>query len=196
MKKIIFLLFIAFACVAGAQERFGLYAIGGLNVCQVDGDDAGHYNHPGLHAGIGSMINMDDDWCFMVELAYTQKGSHIGQTNGTIALQYVEMPLMLAYKTLDGHLLVAAGVAPAVNVGTSVTFGGIVDASQEALYRRFDWLPVTVELRYTFAEHLGIYGRWQNSMISIYNGSGPYRVFTSNYGAFNRLLSFGLSYQF
>ena len=114
-------------------------------------------------------------------------------SNGDINLQYVELPLMLSYNI--GQLRLAAGVAPAVKVGCSVTFDGIADAGQEARYKTFDWVPVTIAAEYLFTSHLGLAVRWQTSMVSIYDGSGPYRIFRSNHGAFNRLLSFGLTYR-
>ena len=37
-----------------AQERFDVSVMGGLNFCQIDGDDAGSYSHLGLRAGVGT----------------------------------------------------------------------------------------------------------------------------------------------
>ena len=203
MKKIILvfsLYFLGFAIPqAVSQNRFDASLFGGLNVCQVDGDDAGRYNHLGLRAGVGTSFSLSDDihspWRMIVELAYIQKGSHINSANGEINLQYVELPLLLAYSALEDHLRLAVGVAPAVKVGCSVTFGGVNDANQESLYRTFDWLPLTLSAEYLFTDHLGITARWENSLLSVYDGSGPYRFFRSNHGAFNRLLSFGLTYR-
>lgn len=203
MKKIAFLailsIFIFQFSISHAQGRFDASLFGGLNVCQVDGDGAGRYNHPGLRAGIGTSFPLNDDihtpWRMVIELSYTQKGSHINENNGEISLQYVELPLMLAYCTQDGHLRFSAGISPAVKVGCKVTFGGATDPNQEALFRTFDWLPVTLAAEYLFTDHLGVSVRYQNSIISVYDGIGAYRIFRSNHGAFNRLLSFGLSYR-
>ncbi len=182
-----------------AQGRFDASLFAGLNVCQVDGDGAGRYNHPGLRAGIGTSFALGDDrqspWRMVVELAYTQKGSHINESNGEISLQYIEVPLMLSYNALNNRLRLAAGVAPAVKIGCSVTFGGSPEPAHEALYRTFDWLPVTVAAEYLFTDHLGLSVRWQNSMLSVYDGGGTYRIIPSNHGAFNRLISFGLTYR-
>lgn len=185
-----------------AQNRFDASIFAALNVCQVDGDGAGRYNHPGLRAGIGTSFALGDDlrspWRMVVELAYTQKGSHIDQYDGDIALQYVEIPLMLAYDLMDSRLRLSAGVAPAVLVGSKVTFGGTVDQNHSSNYRRIDGLPLTAAIRYRFTDHLCLECRYQNSMLSATssNGSGTYRIFRSNIGSFNRLLSFGLAWQF
>ena len=185
---------------ARAQGRADAWLMGGANVCQVDGDNSGRYNHLGLRAGVGASFALGSDmlspWRLVVELAYTQKGSHMESSNGDISLQYVEVPLMLAYDAMEGQLRIGAGVAPAVNVGCAVTFDGIADASQEALYKRFDWLPLTVSAEYMLSGHLGVVARWQYSLLSVYDGSGPYRLFRANHGAFNRLISLGLVYRF
>lgn len=180
-------------------QRFDAKVFAGLNLCQVDGDDAGKYNHPGLRAGVGTSFAVGDDdspWRMVVELAYAQKGSHIGHLNGKISLQYVEVPVMMSYNMLDNRLRIAAGVAPAVLVGSKVEFNGTEDPAQAAKYRRMDWMPLTAEVSYCITEHFMVEGRYQNSLLTVYDGPGPYRIWTSNHGAFNRLLSIGVGYRF
>ena len=180
-------------------QQFDAKVFAGLNLCQVDGDDDGSYNHPGLRAGVGTSFPLGDNrspWRMVIELAYAQKGSHINSSDGEISLQYIEVPLMLSYNMADNRLLVAAGVAPAVLSGAKVTFGGAESPTQAAKYKRMDWLPLTLSVGYRFTDHLVAEARYQNSLLTVYNGAGPYRLWTSNHGAFNRLLSFGLAYQF
>lgn len=200
MKKIVFVLILSLGMTATAQHRFDAALLGGVNMCQIDGDDAGRYNYLGFRGGIGASFPLSRDvatpWRMVVELAYTQKGSRMVSRDGTIALQYVELPLLLSYTAMEGRLRIAAGVAPAVRVGVAVTFGGLRSAAQEDKYRSVDWLPLTVGLRYLFTDHIAVEGRWQTSLLTIYDGSGPYRIFYSNHGAFNRLISVGLAYQF
>ncbi len=207
MKKIqlatvILLALVFYSTAAEAQGRFDAYLFGGLNMCQIDGDDAGHYNHPGLRAGVGTSFALSDDsdspWRMVVELAYSQKGSYINSTNGEISLQYVELPLLLSYNSMEGRLRIAAGVAPAVKVGTYVAFYKKESPNHEALYRSFDALPATVSVSYMLSRHIGIEGRWQTSLLSITDGtsSGIYRIFRSNKGTFNRLLTASLIYRF
>lgn len=203
MKKIIWILIISTLQLSTFSsvwaQRFDAKIFAGLNMCQVDGDDAGKYNHPGLRAGVGTSFALGDDdspWRMVVELAYAQKGSSIQHNNGRIALQYVEVPVMLSYNLLEGRLRLAAGVAPAVLVGAKVEYGGVDDPTQAAKYKRTDLLPLTAEVSYRFTQHLMVEGRYQNSLLSVYDGPGPYRIWTSNHGAFNRLLSIGIAYQF
>ena len=205
MKKYCFVLFFVifhFFNPASAQERFDACLFAGLNMCQIDGDGAGSYNHPGLRAGVGTSFSLESDvrspWRMVVEIAFTNKGSYIGAYDRTLSVNYVEVPVMLACCAMDGRLRLAAGVAPAVRVSSQVTDSGIEDRPASDNFAAGDWLPLTASVRYLFSDHLGIEGRYQNSMISItkQNGSGTYRIFRSNTGCFNNLLSVGLVYQF
>ena len=196
-KAFILAALISIFSIASAQNRFDAAAFVGLNLSQVDGDGAGHYNHLGLRAGVGSSFDLGASWRIGVELAFTQKGAQTANT-GSIDLQYIEMPILLSYSLLDDQLRIAAGVAPAVLVASKVTFDGIEDPIHSANYKRIDGLPITVALRYRFADHWCIDGRWQNSMLSVSksNAVGTYRLFRSNKGTFSRLLTIGVAYQF
>lgn len=200
MKKILWIFIFQLSIFNFCQaQRFDAKVFAGLNLCQVDGDDAGKYNHPGLRAGVGTSFALGDEdspWRLVIENAYTQKGSRIEHYNGRIALQYIEVPVMLSYSLFDDRLRIAAGVAPAVLVGAKVTFDGIENPGKAERYKRMDWMPLTAELSYRFLEHLTAEVRYQNSLLSVYDGPGPYRIWTSNHGAFNRLLTLGLAYQF
>ena len=202
MRKTLVLVLLLAAIPAWGQQRFDATLQAALNLCQVDGDDAGHYNHLGLRAGVSTSFTLTPDtrspWRLEVGVAYSAKGSQMNHSDGVIALQYVELPILMTYNAMDGHLRIGAGVAPAVNVGTKVTFNGISSPNHEATYRPGDWIPFTVLLRYRFTDHLGIEGRWQTSLVSITSGTatGTYRLWRSNKGTFNRLLSIGLTYQF
>ena len=148
---------------------------------------------------MGTSFALGEDespWRLVVELAYAQKGSSIQHNNGRISLQYVEVPVMLSFNMLDNRLRLAAGVAPAVLVGAKVEFDGIEQPAQAEKYKRTDLLQLTADGSYRFTNHLMVEGRYQNSLLTVYDGPGPYRIWTSNHGAFNRLLTFGIAYVF
>lgn len=205
MKKIVLALFIFTFLLSPftyGQGRFDATVFAGVNMSQIDGDGAGSYNHPGLRAGVGTSFALGSDlrspWRMVVELAFTNKGSHIEDFDRKLSASYIEIPVMMSYNLLEGHLRVAGGVAPAILVGSSVTNYGAEDVPSQENFTTFDWLPLTVSLRYRFADHLGIEARYQNSFLSITkeNGSGTYRIFKENKGCFSRLVSFGLTYTF
>lgn len=207
MKKItiVLALLLAVGMTVKAQERFDVTAFGGVNFCQIDGDDAGSYSQLGLRAGVGTSFFFGWDertpWRMVVEIAFSQKGSRIVRDDfqRTIALNYVELPIMMSYTLLDGRLRLAAGVAPAVQVGASVLdYGGEHNAAHEQNYKRMDYLPVVADARYMLTDNLGFWLRFSTSMLSIteQNAHPAYRIVTSNTGSFNRAVSAGISYTF
>ena len=105
---------------------------------------------------------------------------------------------MMSYTLLDGNLRLAAGVAPAIEVGARVMDAGAENAIQEDNYKRFDWCPLTFTARYLFSYNIAVEARFQTSMLSIVDeaASGTYRLFKDNKGAFNRNLYIGLAYCF
>ncbi len=210
MKKqtkyfLVALLIASAACTtASAQQRFDASVFAGLNFSQIDGDGDGSYNRMGLRGGVGTSFFFGWDertpWRMVVELAFTQKGSTV-DVNGwerRIGLNYVEMPVMMSYTLLNKRLRLGVGVAPAVLVGASVLDNGVDNPTQEANYKRFDWLPVLFSARYLFTDNLAIDVRFSTSMLSIteQNATGTYRIFQDNIGAFNRNISLGLAYCF
>lgn len=183
-----------------AQGNFDAYVTAGLNMAQIDGDGAGKYNHGGVRAGVGTSFSLGvgDAWRGVMELAYTQKGSYIGEYDRRLSADYVEVVAMVSYNCLDNRLRLAAGVAPGVLVRAKVTNSGSDDQPSADNFSRVDRLPLTAAVRYSLGKHLALELRWQNSMLGVTKeaGSGTYRIFRSNKGVFHRLLTFGAAWQF
>lgn len=204
LKHITLTLLLLGGLTAGAQQRFDASAFFGATFNQIDGDNSGSYSHLGLRAGAGTSFFFGWDertpWRMVVELAYAQKGSNIQNEvlDRRIALDYVEVPIMMSYTMLNGSLRLAAGVAPAVLVGARVADSGVENTALEQNFKRFDWCPLTVSARYLFSYHIAAELRFQTSMLSVTeeNASGNYRIFRENKGSFNRSLTLGLAYCF
>lgn len=207
MKRTLFIvsffsIFFLQSSISKAQGRFDATLFAGLNMGQVDGDGAGNYNHPGLHAGIGTSFSLSKDlhspWRMVVELAFTNKGSHIEEFDRILSASYIELPIMISYNTMEERLRLAVGVAPSVLIDSEVTNFGAEDVPSQENFTAVDWLPLTFCARYRFGSHLGIEVRFQYSALSITkeNGSGTYFLFRSNKGAFHNIVSAGLTYTF
>ncbi|MBR1550569.1 MAG: PorT family protein [Bacteroidales bacterium] len=207
MKKILFIAAVLTVLhspfsVLHSQGRFDAHVFAGLNMGQIDGDRSDGYSHPGLRAGVGTSFALGDDlaspWRMVVELAFTNKGSYNKSYNTTLSVNYIEVPILLSYNLLDNRLRLAAGVAPAVKIGSSFTDGGGSAIGGEDDFVAVDWLPLTVSARYRFTDHLGIEGRLQYSATSVTNDnvSGTYFLFRSNKGCFHNLVNIGLTYTF
>ena len=46
MKRIILIVLLVLIELGASAQRFDAKVFAGLNLCQIDGDDAGKYNHP------------------------------------------------------------------------------------------------------------------------------------------------------
>ena len=207
MKKTLFLTaFISFFTfqfsISNAQGRFDAHVFAGMNMCQIDGDASDGYSHLGLRAGVGTSFALEDDlttpWRMVVELAYTNKGSYVKKSNQTISMSYIEIPILISYNTMEDRLRIAAGVAPAYCVRFQVSTAGVEETGWNLNANIFDLLPLTFSLRYRFADHLGIEGRYQYSALSVTRdtGAGTYFLFRSNKGCFHNLVSLSLTYTF
>lgn len=183
----------------GRGTEFDFTAHAGVNLSQIDGDGSGNYDHIGFHGAVNTSFPVGDGGLRMVvELGVSQKGSHVNQINRDIDLLYVEVPLMLAYRMMDGRLQAEVGVAPAILGRAKVTDAGAYNDLQSNNYKRMDMLPFCAGAQYLVGDHFGLNLRFNTSMLNvgIENGTGTYRIFRSNKGQFNRLLSAGVSYRF
>lgn len=188
--------------MANAQQRFDASLFAGLNMGQIDGDASGRYNHPGLRAGVGTSFPLGEDlkspWRMVVEMAFTNKGAHVPEEDIQYSLSYIEVPLMMSYTCMHQSLRIAAGIAPAVMVGVSVTDDGDEDENAETYFKRLDLLPLTLSVRYMLGLHLGAEFRMQYSALSIADEliGQTYFLFRDNRGCFNNVVTFGLTYVF
>lgn len=200
MKKILTLLMLI-SCTTAFAQRFDAALWGGINACQIDGDQSGNYNHFGIHAAINTTfsINSDEDspLRLMVELGFAQKGAYEPNAGRKVNLNYIELPLMLTYRLGESFRL-GAGIAPGLLVSSHAYYpNGEEDLPTSNNYRKLDALPIVADLTYRH-NHLLFSVRYENSMlpVSIEAASGTYRIFRSNMGQFSRLLTAGIGYQF
>lgn len=160
-----------------AQQRFRTSVVLGLNASQILGDDVGGYNKPGLLAGLRSAAMLKDKLDLSVELLYSQRGSY--NKDGSpfcfdgsllIALQYVEVPVLLTYKEwyVDGYYKVQAGAG--------LSYGRLIKAKSEGscyddvvdLFNAND-LSFTLGAEYFFNRNISFGVRWTRSINLLFN---------------------------
>lgn len=184
-----------------AQSTFDFSVKGGINLCQIDGDQSGSYNKAGYNVGANTTFPLGQgNWRMLVGIGVSEKGAYVKGLDRTISLTYIEMPLLLTYNigTNDGAVIrLGAGVAPAVLGKTRAIESGTELPEVEQRYKKTDPLPFCADLQYRFPSHIGVGVRYYNSLLSVNETkNGAYRIVRKNSGAFNRLLSFCISYQF
>lgn len=164
---------------ATAQQRFKAGLVVGLNASQIKGDDSAGYNKLGLVGGLRAVTVLKDKTDLILELLYSQRGSFDnGQQffNGdlSIKLNYVEIPIMIAYKDWykedDDYYK--------VQVTGGLTFSRLLNSAAEGS-RHDAELPnfnnndygITIGADFFLNKHFALGGRWNRSINLLYNNS-------------------------
>lgn len=161
----------------------GLLTIG-INGAQVDGDGPYGYNCWGLHAGVGTMVNLGKGFSTSLEMLYSQRGSkanlYFSPTTRfiqsfTARFNYVEVPVCLNYMDKK-RLLVTAGLSPAVLANFNLKYQGydaygnqITVSPPECLAMepaKFD-LSALAGIQFIIKERFAIGGRYSYSLLSL-----------------------------
>ena len=105
MKKIIFagILSILFASISLAQTRIGITA--GLNASNLNtsGDETSSNFKAGFQAGLVADFGITESFSFMPELLFSQRGCKYKVGDITTTINYLQLPLNLAYKFDTGY---------------------------------------------------------------------------------------------
>jgi hypothetical protein len=179
-------------------QQFGGGLVAGVNFSQVDGDQFGGYNKPGLCVGLSVNRKHGDHWTFQGELLYNQKGSRKpidpDDPNPLIfilRLNYLEMPLLARYRTGDFSF----------EAGPSF---GVLVAAKKDLNLGFQPEPginptelsMNIGVSYHFNEQWAFLLRHNSSLLRIGNPyTGGIYLFTRN-GLYSRLFNLSIRYSF
>lgn len=188
-----------------AQVIKGFGAMG-LNMTQVDGDEAFGYKMPGLNVSIGAMIPFRTNWDVSIETSFSQKGANqraqykLDTLNGAykLRLNYVEIPVLIHY-TDKNFISLGSGFSFARLVGASEFEHGKQTNTNAAngVYSKND-LNVIIDINLRMVEKLKFNFRYQYSMKSIrtreFSNVGGSRTWLRE--QYNNMLSFRLVYIF
>ena len=132
MRRLLFLLLLITSLVNQSHGQIIKgFAAAGMNMTQVDGDEAYGYKMRGFNAGLGIMIPFKKNFDISLETTFSQKGANQkaqylafrGDDTLTgayrLRLNYVEIPLMIHYT--DKNF---------VTIGAGFSFGRLVGAEE------------------------------------------------------------------
>ncbi|MBI1225601.1 MAG: outer membrane beta-barrel protein [Bacteroidetes bacterium] len=170
--------FFSFQAKVLAQQRFKAGLVVGVNAAQIKGDDSAGYNKLGLHGGLRAITVLKDKTDLLIELLYSQRGSFDNNVdqfpNGdlSIKLNYVEIPIMLAYKDWykeeeDYYKVQLTG---------GLTFSRLINASAEGSkhdaevgsFNNNDY-GITIGADFFISKHFALGARWNHSINLLYN---------------------------
>lgn len=155
-----------------AQE-FKAKLIGGLYASQIEGDKLVGFNKPGLVGGVGASFPLGDSWSLEPEILYSQKGSRSSEQEQlrfnrteTIALDYIEMPLIANYKLRD-DLVFQFGLSPNLLINAQVDDGlGRGFQNTRSQFRDWDFCSV-LGAEYILYERWGLNIRWVYTLFPV-----------------------------
>lgn len=200
MRSLFLLIFLFPTVVLFGQKRFeSAVFIGGV-ASQVEGDNLGGFDKPGLSGGFSIQYPLKRGLSFAFDLSYIQKGSRKVQDPDNsdfhfykMSLHYAEVPVYLNYQL--GKLGFFGGF----------TFGVLLAAKEEDENGDFPGMVPfnSTELgfvggfSYKFNKHYQLALRFQESISSIRPTAYPVNgAFGKFYGQYNTVLNLALFYRF
>lgn len=182
-------------------------ALLGLNLTQVDGDQAIGFRKPGLNIGAGALIPFHKNWDVSLEVTFNQKGSRqrpwnndtdtLGQVvtgEYKLRLNYVEVPVLVHYTDKE-FITIGAGFSWGRLVGVQEwEHGNRIEQTtlNSGTYDKNDFSYI-IDARIRIKGPLKFGVRYQYSMVKIRTREFPDQGLRDQ---FNNLLTFRLVYIF
>lgn len=182
---LIFFLFLIFdADTTTAQvQRFKAGFVGGINACQIDGDDLAGWDKLGLRGGVTAITRIHDKLDLSFDILYSQRGA-ASKTKDTrflerqyIRLQYVEVPVLVRYKDWliegsgeDFHRVnFLGGLSYSRLINSVVTDGFQSPIVAHAAYFNKSDVSWSLGIAYFVNRHFGFTALYNGSINRLYN---------------------------
>ena len=197
-KKIILLILITVFALTVYGQRFHGGPMLGLSATQIDGDNLGGYNKPGIRGGAWVNTSISKNIIMQLELEFIQKGSKISQNELKnqeyyhARLNYIQAPI-LAKTSLLPKLSGEAGIAGSYLVASleDKDGGGFLEA--EPPFDLFE-LSGLLGLNYNLNENFTANVRLNYSLLPIRPHPGG-QYYWLNRGQYNNAMLFSLYYR-
>ncbi len=195
MKKLKIIMAFAFTLLlflSAEAQLFKGYAVGGLNLAQIDGDEVYGFNRYSPQIGVGVIVPLNPKtpskgWQASMEVLFSQRGARekLDPFAYNTTLSYVDIPIMLHYVDDIGGWTFGAGIQYGRLLKVRENWG-LPDSVIAGFERPFDYpqppafnkndLCVVGEIRFTVWEKIKFSFRYQYSLLPIrddvwfYNG--------------------------
>lgn len=200
MKSFTLALILSLAAGLAHGQRFHGGIMGGLAATQLDGDNLGGYNKPGLRVGGWVNTHIKPHIILQLELEYIQKGSKVSESEIKSGkyyhslLNYIQVSL-LAKTSLMKRLTAEAGLA-----GSYLTRsvedkdgGGFIEPEPDDAFTDFEFSGM-VGFSYALSESLEANARFNYSLLPVRDHPGS-QTWLLNRGQYNNAMLFSLYYQ-
>ena len=182
-----------------AQKFGGGFTIG-FNASQIDGDQLAGYHKIGWNAGLNTSYNLNDPWQLNVDFLFSQRGSRsqlfpdASEAVRKITLNYIELPLYLAYQDwkIDDDFFKIQGFA-GISLGRLFSVKNALgdnDINSDN-FQKND-LSYLLGVKFMFTKHMGMSGRYTRSFVKMYknpdDGSKSLLSYFLNFAFFYKIL--------
>lgn len=122
------------------SQRFAAAMVGGLNACQIDGDELAGFDKVGLTGGLKAIMQFDSPFRVNMEFLYSERGSRPDvfqpeyDPDIHINLKYAELPLYVSY----GDWWQEEGKFYKVDFYGGLSYGRLISASTFDYYHSSD----------------------------------------------------------
>lgn len=176
MKRIgILLLAIALPCIMQAQ-RIHAYVTTGVTLSQIEGDELKGFRQIGNVSGVGALTALDDKyrWGLSIEALFSQRGAYNASDApyvGRIALNYVDIPVMVHFQDPYGGMLFGLGLCYGRLVQQphgklEFNSNAYLPDTTDMTFLRND-LAAVLDFRFTIWKGLQFNLRWQYSILPV-----------------------------
>lgn len=184
MKFYILIALLTMSTLLTAQDsdegRFSATLILGMNISQIDGDDAYGYGKIGLNTGVRGGIRLGKRAELATEILFSQKGSVALPKNSgsgrayTIHLDYVEVPILIYYKDWDvedmngnvfQRFMFGAGFSYSRLLNINIKNNAGLDLDE---FYKNDFMMM-LDANIFITKNIGVGVRWSRSIPTIYN---------------------------
>ncbi|MCF8335020.1 MAG: PorT family protein [Bacteroidales bacterium] len=198
MKKTILIIVLTGFMLPVLAQRFHGGAMLGLAATQIDGDNLGGYNKPGIRGGGWVNTPVSESLVMQLELEFIQKGSKVSQNELKnkeyyhARLNYLQAPV-LVQTSLMTRLTGEAGIAGAYLVASleDDDGGGFIEADPP--FDQFE-LSGLLGLNYELSEHFIANVRFNYSLLPVRPHPGNQSYWLDR-GQFNNAMLFSLYYR-
>jgi hypothetical protein len=167
----------------------------GITGCQIDGDNFGGYNKPGITAGMFVKREVSYKWGYQAELKYIMKGAAkiTTGTDPTVykkTLHYLEIPVLAMYR-ISNVTGVETGLAAAYMGYASLNFGNGIENATSTV-KRYD-INYIAAVSYIYSEKVTFNLKFCYSIVPISRLPGNL-TFWGTYGQYNHILALAVYY--
>jgi len=183
-----------------AQQGFDLWAVGGFNATQIEGDGLAGYDKIGFQAGLKLGYPLQDKWEVDLEILFAQKGSRASTaqllmgSRQITSLDYLELPIYVTYndwyQEKENYYKVGLHAGFSTGYLFSAKSGNSFFGDDLENFKDLDFSAI-IGVYYAFNRRWSATARYTNSFIKIYKNEQ-----LTTEGLLNFLWTFRMDYHF